>query len=85
MSDRSSLPVLPALDGVVVTAAGVEAFDCPVCGCVRDLVVPSCDDDPTDPADGCPDRACAVCGLALVLGSARHEPPAESLETRRAG
>lgn len=82
---HSSVPVLPALDGVVVTGVGVEAFDCPVCGCARDLVVPVCDDGPHERDDDCPDRACAVCGLALVVGSMYGEPAIESLGTRRAG
>lgn len=58
-------PVVAALDGVVLTAAGVEAFDCPVCGRPRDLIPPDCPDDHAE----CPDRACAVCGFAVSLGS----------------
>ena len=82
---RPSAPVLPAFDGLVVTAAGVEAFDCPVCEGVRDLVVPLCDDGPTGRDGDCPDRACAVCGLALVVGSVYGEPAGERPGTRRAG
>ena len=88
MTPLFSPPVLPALDGVVVTAAGVEAFDCPVCGCARDLVVPHRGDSRCEDGwdhDDCPDRACAVCGLALVVGSAHHETAVESREPRRAG
>ncbi|MHA3702725.1 hypothetical protein ACXR2U_11130 [Jatrophihabitans sp. YIM 134969] len=83
---RPTLALLPALDGVVLTAAGVEAFDCPVCAAPRDLVVPFCDDDDDrcEPAD-LPDRMCAVCGLALSLGPATPEPPLEIPLTRRAG
>ena len=84
-----SVPVIPALDGVVVTAAGVEAFDCPVCEGPRDLVVPVCGDDDRcgddDHADGCPDRACAECGFALVVGSLHAPVAVGSLESRRAG
>jgi hypothetical protein len=54
----------PALDGLVVTAAGVEAFDCPVCELPRDLVVVDTDDDRGE-------RACAECGFGLTLAPLR--------------
>lgn len=56
---------LPAPDGVVVTAAGVEAFDCPICGGPRDLVV-----DPE--LDGA--RACVDCGVALLVDPVTTTP-----------
>jgi hypothetical protein len=44
---------------------------CPVCAQVRPIEAPPC-------ADGhgsdCPDRACAICGTALVVAS--HAPSA---------
>lgn len=80
----SSRPVLLAFDGLVITAAGVEAFDCPWCGDVRDLVVPDCGDDAFRGHDECADRACAECGFALTVGSS-PDRASESLMTRRAG
>ena len=71
MTRRTSSPIPapitsigPALDGLVVTAAGVEAFDCPVCQVPRDLVVVDTDDDHGD-------RACAECGFGLTLAPLR--------------
>lgn len=78
-------PRLAVLDGVVVTAAGIEAFDCPVCGDTRDLVVPD-DDLPAD-AGPSPARACAECGFALVVGLpawiADDQTPARRATTAR--
>lgn len=81
-SQPSSGPVLIAFHGLVITAAGVEAFDCPMCGDVRDLVVPDCGDDAFGTGDECPDRACAECGFALAVGSL---PDRASDQYRRAG
>ena len=82
MTSQPSRPVLLAFDGLVITGAGVEAFDCPLCGDVRDLVVPDCGDDAFGAHDECPDRACAECGFALAVGSSRDRP---SDRNRRAG
>lgn len=59
----STAAAVIALDGVVITAVGIDAFDCPVCQEPTDLVVPDCGDGHGD----CPDRACARCGFALTL------------------
>ena len=90
MVHAPTVVLLPALDGVVVTAAGVEAFDCPVCETVRDLVIPvGADDAGPDPLDhdrdDCPDRACAVCGFGLAVGIAPLLRAADHHPARRAG
>lgn len=85
MTHPPTVVLLPALDGVVVTAAGVEAFDCPVCQTVRDLVVPVGADGPDHDLDDCPDRACAVCGFGLAVGIAPLLGAADPHPARRAG
>lgn len=86
MAHPPTVVLLPALSGLVITSAGVEAFDCPVCETARDLVVPVCDGDPDhDDHDDCPDRACAVCGFGLAVGIAPLRRAADPHPARRAG
>lgn len=73
------LSTVIGIDGMVITAAGIEAFDCPVCQQPTDLITPECLDGHTD----CPDRACSRCGLALSL-SWSVDPPATGVHRRGA-